>query len=257
MQLLLPGVKVFLDVDDLDSIDQLEALVEASAAVLILLGSDHYFRSPNCMRELAAATRLSYPPICVHDSDAAKKGQPLATLRAACPEEHRRFVFGNEVISWHRVKEYQQVALAQVAERLLSALPRAPSDSVGSLVVYGGLAWAPLCFARETAVYTSIHNPGAAKALRHLLDAFGNRNVRKADALVGEARWLLFLSADCFGDERLTVELEGALRRGVQPVMIFAPEDGEFGAILDATPAVLRDLGLYNPMAIEWRGGAV
>ena len=54
LQLLLPGVKVFLDVDDLDSIDQLEAHVEASAAVLILLGSEHYFRSANCLRELAA-----------------------------------------------------------------------------------------------------------------------------------------------------------------------------------------------------------
>jgi hypothetical protein len=257
LQLLLPGVRVFLDVDDLVSIDELEAYMEASAASLILLGSDLYFRSANCLREVVAAQRLGRAPICVHDSDVAKNGQPLSILRAACPEEHRRFVFGGEVIRWHRMKEFQQVALAQVAERMLLATLITPGESMGgsSLVVDGGLAWAPLRFAHETALYLSTHNPGAVPVARHLLERFAD--VRQADALGSEARWLLFLSADCFTEEQLVAELVDELHRGVRPVMAFAPEDGEFGAIIDATPAALRDLGLYNKLAIEWRGGAL
>ena len=96
LQLLLPGVRVFLDVDDLDSIDALEDHVRSSHVVLVLLGSALYFESHNCLRELAAtqAQHETLHPICVHEADASKHGSPLAVLRAACPEEYRSFVFG-------------------------------------------------------------------------------------------------------------------------------------------------------------------
>ena len=35
-----------------------------------------------------------------------------------------------------------------------------------------------------------------------------------------------------------------------------APEEVAFGAIIDATPRRLKELGLYGPLAIEWRDGA-
>lgn len=41
---LLPGVKIFLDVDDLNDIDQLEKHIEASAVILVFLSAG-YFKS--------------------------------------------------------------------------------------------------------------------------------------------------------------------------------------------------------------------
>merc|ERR1711951_271470 len=46
--LLLPGVSIFLDVDDLESIDALEEYVEASAMIMIFV-SKGYFKSSNCL----------------------------------------------------------------------------------------------------------------------------------------------------------------------------------------------------------------
>jgi hypothetical protein len=41
---LLPGVKIFLDVDDLKDIEQLEKHIEASAVILVFLSAG-YFKS--------------------------------------------------------------------------------------------------------------------------------------------------------------------------------------------------------------------
>ena len=46
LQLCLPGVRVFLDVDDLKDISALESSIEQSAVVLIFL-SKNYFSSRN------------------------------------------------------------------------------------------------------------------------------------------------------------------------------------------------------------------
>ena len=45
LQLLLPGIKVFLDVDNLNNMSELEKAVTQSAVVLIKLGSRRYFSS--------------------------------------------------------------------------------------------------------------------------------------------------------------------------------------------------------------------
>ena len=94
LQLLLPGVRIFLDVDDLQSTDDIERCVGSSACVLVLLGSPKYFTSANCMREIGAAEHHGLPLILVHDSDPSKVCSSLAELRAACPPEHLAFIFG-------------------------------------------------------------------------------------------------------------------------------------------------------------------
>ena len=131
LQLLLPGVSCFLDVDDLRSIDDLETYVEESAAVLILLGSERYFESRNCLREVAASKARQKPLLLLHDSDPKNNGCPLDVLKAACPDEHRAFVFGEEsssglrsVIPWHRIKDFQLVSVKQVAEAMLKNYDR-------------------------------------------------------------------------------------------------------------------------------------
>ena len=39
--------------------------------------------------------------------------------------------------------------------------------------------------------------------------------------------------------------------------MLYDPECDTFGAIINATPPRLKELGLYGPLAFEWRGGAL
>ena len=77
--------------------------------------------------------------------------------------------------------------------------------------------------------------------------------------LEGAARWLLFLSPSSFEEEaggRLEAALLVALSSGAQPVVLWSPDaPGEFGDIIAATPPALKGLGLYGPLAIEWRGG--
>ena len=51
MQEMIPGVRVFLDVDNLESVDAIESYIDQSEVVLIYC-SQSYFNSRNCMREL-------------------------------------------------------------------------------------------------------------------------------------------------------------------------------------------------------------
>ena len=55
----------------------------------------------------------------------------------------------------------------------------------------------------------------------------------------------------------LAAELEAQLKRGSPPLVTYSPEACEFGAIIDATPSRLKELGLYCRPAIEWRSGAM
>jgi hypothetical protein len=54
LQLLMPGVIIFLDVDDLQDISNLENYVRKSGVVLYFL-SKRYFSSRNCLREVRAS----------------------------------------------------------------------------------------------------------------------------------------------------------------------------------------------------------
>ena len=87
---MMPGTAVFLDVDDLESIEELEGYVEASQAMLVLLGSAAYMSSRNCQREVAAAHRLALPLVRVHDADASHKGAPLDDLRRTSERHDER-----------------------------------------------------------------------------------------------------------------------------------------------------------------------
>ena len=54
---VLPGIRVFLDVDDLTDVSLLESEIDASCKVLVFVSSG-YFESKNCLRELVRAIEL-------------------------------------------------------------------------------------------------------------------------------------------------------------------------------------------------------
>ena len=138
---LVPGLRVFLDVDDLTELDALERLVDASDAILCFLagsfaaggggraGDDvqqysDYFRSAACCREFRQALRKAKPMALVLETNAQKGGVSFATHAAACPAELRDQFEELPVVPWHRLKAFQLVSLC--ATRSEPAAPPAP-----------------------------------------------------------------------------------------------------------------------------------
>jgi hypothetical protein len=82
---LMPELSIFLDVDDLESVEALEEYVKATDAVLVL-ATQGYFQSFNCMRELQAAHDAGKQIITVLEPDVNKGGltikQVLSQLSA-------------------------------------------------------------------------------------------------------------------------------------------------------------------------------
>lgn len=242
------------------------------------------------MRELKTAQEDELPLIGVHEADTAKQGAPLDVLQCACPEAHRYYLFNGEVLPWHRVRDFQMLVLAKVAERIVQAssaaslaavsirqrrLSAAPEGHCSSEAVYdkipdieplrvqGALAWAPLHFATRVAIYTSVHNPEAAEIAQQLRDRWQNE-MHVVETFDGPAcdsgRWLLCLSPTAFDGPvgaLLVAELESALRIGTVPLFVYRPEVSEFQAIIEGTPPQLMNLGIFGHLAIEWRGGVL
>ena len=175
--LLLPDVRIFLDVDDLDDIGALEEYIGASQVIMIFV-SKGYFKSRNCLREAHGTVERAKPIALVYDP--VKGGEKLDVLRdAECPEELRTPIFGGrDVIEWHRIKDFQLVSLRLLAEQLLLGYPQpgtASSTSVNKprkitgLFVPGEPSRRKLAFRSPPVVFASANNPGAlatAKLLR-------------------------------------------------------------------------------------------
>jgi len=120
LTLLLPGVRIFLDVDDLEAIGNLGQYIKASSSVLIFL-SKGYFFSGNCRKELEAALAYDSPMILLHETDLNRGGAPLKQLRDDCAAEHRSRVFAPDrpIIPWQRIKEFQLVSLKMIVGSML------------------------------------------------------------------------------------------------------------------------------------------
>ena len=68
LQLLLPSLKVWLDVDSLTDMSLLEDAVDSSA-VFFLYYSEGYFKCTNCRREIYAAVEMNKPSILIFFGD--------------------------------------------------------------------------------------------------------------------------------------------------------------------------------------------
>ena len=173
---MLPGVSVFLDVDNLRSIDTLEEEISDSAVVMIL-ATKGYFQSKNCLREVNA-TLEQEKRFCV-GVDLVRGGAPLPDIEAECSEEMQLDVFGppsarREVIIWHRIKAFQMVSITLITEQLLLGGPRTGNFDKLDLFVPGELPRQRLMFRRRIVVFASPNNPGALGVAKDLALATGN-----------------------------------------------------------------------------------
>eukprot|EP00966_Prymnesium_polylepis_P203035 4703906-Prymnesium_polylepis.2 len=87
---MLPGIRIFLDVDDLEEISDLEGYVRRSEVVLVYMSAD-YFHSKNCMRELTCAFTQGKPLLAVEDCELDRGGLSLRAVREQLIEAEARY----------------------------------------------------------------------------------------------------------------------------------------------------------------------
>jgi len=187
MQLLVPSVRVFLDVDDLDDISNLEEHIKESQCCLIFL-SRGYFSSANCMREVAASVAVEHqrhaakPLVLVHEADPLHGGTPLSVLHDECPDSVRKEIFeARSVTTWHRLAAFQLVVFQRITAGMLHASPSFKhTQEPPLLVVANQLDQQVLGLREEMHLYVSPSNAGAAE----LLTEVQTRYKRVSDKLV-------------------------------------------------------------------------
>ena len=260
--LLMPGVSIFLDVDDLKSIDALEEYVDATSVVMMFV-SKGYFMSKNCLREANCTVEKRKPITLVHDSavyldnytpieeikaelgseKAARElgkaqggggvgaaGLTTTQLREAIFQESRPTP--RAIIPWHRIKDFQLVSLKMLAKEVIRGCPSSSGSFTDSIDLYipGELQKNKMRFSSAVRLYASPHNPGAAAVADDLCSGMGN-----ALAITKEAKsathFLLYLNDKTFvGDvagKALTQELVAARAEGSAVKVVMVHENDE------------------------------
>ena len=182
---MIPDLKVFLDVDDLEEIGDLETYVGHTDFILVYC-SKGYFHSKNCVRELMAAAWQAKPIIALVEHGSEKgvglnNGEIISALMAA-QTSYTKWGFNNEAldaetlyshlfqfpaIEWNRIGHFQDVTMRLIAERFL---PDAISDNdvfVDRELRQHNLSKLKKPRAKYHIGYSS-HNPGALELLEEL-----------------------------------------------------------------------------------------
>ena len=180
LTMLCPLMRIFLDVDDLQSIDDLEHYIDQTACVICVL-SKGYFSSVNSMREVRHGLKQGKRMALLHESDPNHGGEPLAHLVEECPDAYRKPLFNaakRTVTPWHRVRDFQLVSLKSLARELLLSTPLYAKAADSELVLYvpGEVASQKLVFAHGRSgrkqhgvrLAYSKDNPGAAAVAAEL-----------------------------------------------------------------------------------------
>ena len=257
--LLVPGISIFLDVDDLEEISALERYIDETAVILIFL-SKGYFRSKNCLREVVATVKKRKPVVLVWEPDPNKGGAPVEALKEelrgmkekfvewsfdATVEECEDYIFresqldGRPTVPWFRIYDFQLKSLSMIAQVVLTSTP-AYNRSTRPLMTYvpGEVnvktlpLKAPICF------YVSPLNPGADAVAQEMTSISGlcvtTKPPKGGDALELElpepddsdpeaAQFILYLNSETFtGDvgKRFGEQVRGLLAAKVPYFMI-------------------------------------
>ncbi|EOD36875.1 hypothetical protein EMIHUDRAFT_201153 [Emiliania huxleyi CCMP1516] len=173
---MVPDLVIFLDVDDLEDIGNLEGYIDETMAVLMFL-SRGYFTSRNCLREVRSTAERKLPVILVHERDVNKGGLPYEASMDECPEDLREFVFGKEgamrdVLEWHRVTVFQLCTLKEIARVVLDYTPLYLDDQILDVYLKTDCEVEDLTFASPVAAYASPNNVGCRRAIRELAKTF-------------------------------------------------------------------------------------
>ena len=247
---MLPDALVFLDVDDLQ-VGRGAEYLDKSAVVLILV-SEGYFNSPNCMRELLRAFVTGKPIVVLAEPDSKKGGmtseqvmQQLREAEAPYKKHGEEFpskyvmwglarevegwgyhmpsadvlhtaLFDVEPIEWIRIGKFQDVSMRLIAEAILPE----PLDEGTYLQGELSRVVPTLPAPRDGCsyhVYCSTCNAGAAELMR---EAAAQCNLRiaiteNADDLGESERMLVYLTGLTWTSGEATVAFVEQIKRAM------------------------------------------
>mmetsp|Transcript_23303 Transcript_23303/g.56122 ORF Transcript_23303/g.56122 Transcript_23303/m.56122 type:complete len:476 (+) Transcript_23303:3-1430(+) len=264
LQRMMPSIPIFLDVDDLLSIDSLEEYIDASACVLFFL-SKGYLISHNCLRETRRAVHMRLPLCFVWEADHAKGGASLRYLcDHECPQDLVEVIFGDDgkIIQWHRRIEFQLLSLKKIAEAALLASPAYSHKKSLLLSIHGEVALGVKQRApKDVYIYASSNNAGARTFAHELREDYLS-NLIIAEEMPSEAdlqtsrtvaNFFLYLSKDTFADSSgslLADEIRIARAREMPFVLVHENDVARGGCdfvwVLDSTPQDLVQDGLFR-----------
>ena len=128
LTLLIPGVSIFLDVDDLEDIGALEEYVDATA-VIADLRLQGYFKSGNCLREARCTVARGRSRWCTTRARwRSSTSSSWTNALSSCAAAVRR----RDVIEWHRIRDFQLRSLT-LGGAASARLPRLLSPGVAPL----------------------------------------------------------------------------------------------------------------------------
>ena len=203
LQEMIPELRVFLDVDDLEDIGNLEGYIERSAAVLVFC-SQGYFQSKNCMRELRSSVQKGKPIVTLMDPDTKKGGlseeEVKKTLLHGWTDEwgeHKTeevweswgfeagpsprdliaalFPVGalkKPIVEWNRIGAFQDVSMRLIAERILTTELRGDAVYIqGEIIHKKQETLGEPRSGRNFHVYCSANNIGAKELMTEVQQA--------------------------------------------------------------------------------------
>ncbi|EOD07315.1 hypothetical protein EMIHUDRAFT_198748 [Emiliania huxleyi CCMP1516] len=267
LQLLLPGVRIWLDVDNLEDVGRLEESVADAMTFLVFLSAG-YFKSFNCRRELYAALASNRPFIPIFEADAAKGGASIEALQAECrehcvevvPPAYPSYGGPGEMIArvfeeakpivWVRVNAFQLESLKAIALRMLLHSPFYASrlaELAAGVTVPGEAG--PVAFSGPVTILACRGNKGA----------FGVADEGASAApLSGHYVLLLYLNDKTFLDAGGTVArlVQAAMDRRIAIVLVHEQDPScggrPFRHFIQQTPQVLQrsPYKLYDTVAV-------
>ena len=264
---------IFLDVDDLEDIGNLEAYVGATGVMLFFL-SKKYFHSRNCLREISSSLEQDKPLVLVHEQQQDKGGAPLDVLKAECRDDEMRgkLFDGCVPIVWHRVSHYQNLTLKLIATEMFSQGPAYGSyysKSELTLVLPGELDVSEMELTKRAVLWCSAANPGATAIAQELRSSKASGGAAlhvvnsQPDAQTlqdnGESAFmLLYLNDKTWVEQGEALERDVRAARAGQPgvkiVMVHENDrvkgGCEFGTFFGTTPQSLINEGIYKEIAI-------
>ena len=274
LQLHLPGIRIWLDVDQLEKVSGLEDSVEDSE-VFVLYYSEGYFKSKNCCREVFEAVSLVKPTLVLYEGDEST----IEALKIEVKECFPQVRDSSDILS-HILKESpilwlggsnQPFAIASVklvVLRMLQELPYYRNRSAElneGLQLQLGKRLEPSRSRYPKKIFYCSDNEGAKRRviddLREKITGdviFSNdETLIKSPVLdIKNEVLLLYLNADLFHDTdgRVSVLVEQSLQGG-RKILLISEDDAsmgkcEFKYYISQTPQALLDLGIYGDIAL-------
>ena len=292
---MMPELSVFLDVEDLEDISDLEGYIERSSVILVMC-TKGYFQSRNCMIELRSAVRMGKPMFAMLDLDSdtrsLTKDEVGAELLAADasyakwgfeedggPDGAACFeaLFAQEPIEWNRLGVFQTVTMRLAAERTL------PKEYHGCTYIAGESTRKPVALGPPRHgctchMYSSLSNPRADEFAAEVAEWLTKRPEKSLAPLQVTSdlamlhrctAMLLYLNGLTWTSSTrnaLAHEIARAMSLGI-PILLAHEMPGlgreeerhgiAFGSFFDssATPIELIKAGIYANIAVPLKGG--